>query len=336
MSENLLSFTCDASILKDAIESTSSNYIILLPNNDFLVLCNSKQKDDIPSYSIMSKECFTEFQLGNPNKTPGPSNTIDGFAIEDNEMAEDMPTFAIEVEDLALTLNKIKGEVSVTIVKQDDLTEVMYVKDANSKGSSHDGGLILEDEESLRSVLNVNIVKKRARFITYFESLAVPTMIVNYGPYIIVEIDENAHLNPILPKGIKDTTTLTLWETDLNEARLNIKSVNEMNNVFNSSFDFSIVVSELEESIEDKMEESRFKFKNDPKSVEQVLKKHKSKIEYIFISEIGDSDMPFIVLFGSTREYTKGSLHVLSVLPDIEFSDEEEYEDDNSSFDDFE
>ena len=87
-SGNLLKFTCEASILRDAIEATSNKYVVFAPNQNFLVLTNSTAQDDVTSFNILTKEVFKSFQLGDPNQENGPENTIDGSAQEDDEMAD--------------------------------------------------------------------------------------------------------------------------------------------------------------------------------------------------------------------------------------------------------
>ena len=315
-----LSFVCDNQILKDAISATSKEMNILIPywkeNKFYLVISNSLRVDSLPSFAFLSQENFRNFKMLEPTNVD---------ALNDNDLARNIPVFAFETKDVTRILSKMKGAVKI-VIKEHDNGYIMVISDESTgKTTKYDGKIILKDEFTIEGDLGVTPTRRKSAFVELIaEDHVFVQKFVLDAPHILLKLVDKK-FDPLSPGDKGNITALKIWK-DKSSYIVKFHTMTIQGNNYISESHFNEVINKLDSPIEPTEDSTRIHINVAASAVETTMKHHLGDIQYLLIRELeGNEEVPFLFHFSSEKLYpeTKGKLLVYTVMSPQTLTDQE-------------
>lgn len=287
----LVTFECNATILKDAMNIGTDN-ILFLPHNNHMMITN-----DVSSFScfkLMNKECFLEYKLETP--------ILDEWYKKRNVV--NLQPVVFEQKGLITLLEKIKTRVRITIeAPVPGEIRWIHVDDLAGSGTKFSGKVQLMEKEFMADRL-------LSRFVEFFDSESVmipkPSFSAN-GDFHIFKIKEDAVFSPIVVKD--DFKQFIISIACINPDEYSIEVFNtSLEGVYQSNYVFDFVQSTNEDKLQkyDTHSNSFFTFPANPVVMERVIKFQSGQISHIVVIEENNPDIPFFVFFCSLKDMGDG------------------------------
>ena len=299
--KNLVTFECNATILKDAINVGSKN-ILLLPYNDHLMITT----DDgiFTCFKLMSSECFLEYKL--------ETQILDEWY--NKQMVDKLKVVVFAKEGLIKLLEKMK-RVKITIEEPiDGDVRYIHVDDLVEAGETSFSGKIqlMEKEFTPDRLLT--------RFVEYFDSKSVmiPKPIFDEaGDFHLFKIREGGVFSPIVIKDEYQQFITSIISITPDEFEIQVFNSSTTGGEFKTKYTFDFIQSTNEENIQKnkKHENTVLCFPANPATMEQVIKYQSGQITHIFVKEENDPVVPFFVIFCSLKDMGDGGkIYTSSIL----------------------
>lgn len=304
-----LSFVCPADTLRKAIDATSKNYIIIMPETNFLVLSNSDKKDNQLVYTFITPDAFQSFKVDREFE----SETL----IGDKSSWVNLPTYAVEVDEINPVISSVRGDIKLEVFSKGDSPPLMFLGSAEDGDSSHEARINFMDERRMEEELNIKVHRRRMRFGSSFQQTedgidfvphqlgglhSLPLALVTHPerPYALFKFQEK--FSPMKPKGNKNETKL--W---IEKSVVYVETKSSTKNVYTSDYS-------LQEIINTGVEDEQMVYITDPAFLEDSIKLH-HQIDYIYLTDLSKmgKDQPLIT-FGSRRELGQGSIFTTSTI----------------------
>lgn len=299
---SLVVFECNASVLANALNVGTEN-VLLMPHNNYLMITNIGETI-YTCFNVMTEECFTKYDMS--------------LEIKDEwlkkQLVTDLKPVIIPREDIMKLLNKISGNVEITIEDpQNGEIRYVIVKDLiDGNESSHGRFKIKEqiiDKERLLS-----------RYIEFFdnEGMMIPKTAIMIGENChILKIKDKLKFNPLIMK-----------EADYKQFILSVKSITNdefeikvYNRSLEAEYDFKFKYDFIQSSDEarlqkyDSHEKTIYNFPVNPSTMELVLKYQAGEPVYLTIIEVDDPVAPFFIFFSSLKDMGDlGKVYTSSLL----------------------
>lgn len=282
-----LQFEIESSVLAEALNVTSGtdNHVILFPLNQEIMIANLN--GDYAMYKLLSAECFAKFDY-HKKLTKAMINK-----------PNDIEYFVFDKTALVQLLNKIEGDVRISIDNDRPSVKKLYIEDVDGIDVNFTGNIILSD-------VTISPNRASAPFIQYFgeeinEPIAIPKFFLIKGieSFHIYKLRKNVDFNPLIVNS-KANDQITMSFVPMNEKSGELKIENKtLDSSFASNFNYLLYQSTDEEKIAKAVAHSLSTFRNgyNPKVIQNILRF--ATANYSYLTLLVREDENYFVFSGS-------------------------------------